>query len=93
MRGIAIIAVAAALAPAACKKTGNGEYTVQTPHVSVSTDTTTVRTPTVGVVQETSRVVTPELRVHHDSNSIGVTVKKDTHTVTYPKVKVKPPAR
>ena len=93
MRGIAIIAVAATLALAACKKNSNGSYTVETPHVSVSTDTSTVRTPSVSVVRETSKVVTPELSVHHDSNSVGLTVKKDTHTVTYPKVKVKPPAR
>jgi len=48
--------VAAVLALAACKKTGEGEYQVQTPTISVGTDTHTVRTPTVGTRTDTVNV-------------------------------------
>ena len=46
--------VAAALALAACKKTGEGEYQVQVPKVTL--DTATVHTPTVGTTTDTVNV-------------------------------------
>ena len=48
--------VVAALALGACKKTGDGEYQVQTPTVTVGTDTHTVHTPTVGTRTDTVNV-------------------------------------
>lgn len=74
------LAIAALTAVAACKKTGEGEYQVQTPDVDVKTDTTTVRTPTVDVRKDTATVTVPK-----------VDVRKDTATVTVPKVRVKKP--
>ncbi len=37
----------------ACTKTGQGEYQVKTPDVSVGTNTTTVTTPTLGTTKDT----------------------------------------
>ena len=47
--------------PAACKKTGDGEYQVNVP--KVVTEKETVRTPTVEVKKETSMVITPKIVV------------------------------
>ena len=81
MRKTALTLVLAALtAVAACKKTGENEFQVETPDVDVSKDTTTIRTPDVDVVKDTARVTVP-----------NVDVRKDTATVTVPKVKVKKP--
>jgi hypothetical protein len=46
----------AALVLAACKKTGEGEYQVKTPTVTIGTDTHTVHTPTVGTTTDTVNV-------------------------------------
>ena len=79
MRGVRIaVAVAALATVAACKKTGEGEYQVQTPDVNVSTDTHTVRTPSVEMGKDTTVIERP---------TVGTT--KDT--IITPKVKVKPP--
>ncbi len=79
MRGIRFAVALAALATlAACKKTGEGEYQVQTPDVNVSTDTTTVRTPSVEMGKDTTVIERP---------TVGTT--KDT--IITPKVKVTPP--
>ena len=51
-----LVAVSAALALGACKKTGEGEYQVQTPTVTFGTDTHTVRTPTMGTTTDTVNV-------------------------------------
>ncbi len=62
MRNIAIAAtLATTVALAACSKTGEGEYKVETPDVdvNVSSDTTTVRTPSVDVGTKTDTVTTP----------------------------------
>lgn len=72
--------IAALTAVAACQKTGENEFQVETPDVDVNRDTTTVRTPDVDVVRDTATVTVP-----------NVDVRKDTATVTVPKVKVKKP--
>lgn len=46
----------AVLVLGACKKTGEGEYQVQTPTVTIGSDTHTVRTPTVGTTTDTVNV-------------------------------------
>ena len=48
---------------AACKKTGEGQYQVETPRVDVSTDTHTVQTPSVEVKKETVTTVVPKVKV------------------------------
>jgi hypothetical protein len=48
---------------AACKKTGEGQYQVETPRVDVSTDTNTVQTPTAEVKKETVTTVVPKVKV------------------------------
>ena len=57
------LAIAALTAVAACKKTGENEFQVQTPDVDVKTDTTTVKTPDVDVVKDTTTVVVPKVQV------------------------------
>ena len=57
----AVAALTTLVALGACKKTGEGEYQVQTPEVS--TDTTTVRTPSVDVGTDTATVVVPNIDV------------------------------
>ena len=64
-------------AVAACKKTGENEFQVQTPDVDVKTDTTTIKTPDVDIVKDTATVTVPK-----------VDVRKDSAKVTVPKVKV-----
>ena len=80
MRKMALTLAIAALTVAACQKTGENEFEVQTPDVDVKTKTDTVRTPDVDIVKDTARVTVPK-----------VDVKKDTATVTVPKVRVKKP--
>jgi hypothetical protein len=57
------LAIAALTAVAACQKTGENEFQVQTPDVDVKTDTTTVKTPDVDVVKDTTTVVVPKVQV------------------------------
>ena len=57
------LAITALTAVAACQKTGENEFQVQTPDVDVKTDTTTVRTPDVDVVKDTATVTVPKVRV------------------------------
>lgn len=65
MRKLLVTAALAALAGvAACQKTGEGEYQVETPDVDVSRDTTTVRTPDVDVGTDTATVVVPDVDVN-----------------------------
>ena len=68
MRNIALAAtLAAAVTLAACSKTGEGEFKVQTPDVdvNVSSDTTTLKTPTVDVNTKTDTMIvkTPDVDV------------------------------
>lgn len=66
-KGIIVAAIALVGSVAACQKTGEGEYQVETPDVdvNVSSDTSTVRTPTVdaGVRQDTVIVNRPTVDV------------------------------
>jgi hypothetical protein len=64
---------------AACKKTGDNEYQVQTPDVNVSTDTHTVLTPDVDVGTNVDTLQTPV-----------VGTKKDTIVIDKPVVGTKP---
>lgn len=82
MRKMAFALSLAALASvAACRKTGENEFQVETPgEVNVTTDTHTVKTPDVDIVKDTARIVTPD-----------VDIKKDTSKVVVPKVRVKKP--
>ena len=68
MRNITLAAtLAAAVTLAACSKTGEGEFKVQTPDVdvNVSSDTTTLKTPTVDVNTKTDTMIvkTPDVDV------------------------------
>ena len=74
------LAIAALTAVAACKKTGENEFQVQTPDVDVKTDTTTIKTPDVDIVKDSTKITVPK-----------VDVRKDTATVAVPKVQVKKP--
>lgn len=74
------LAIAALTAVAACKKTGENEFQVQTPDVDVKTDTTTIKTPDVDIVKDSTKVTVPK-----------VDVRKDTATVAVPKVRVTKP--
>ena len=74
------LAIAALTAVAACKKTGENEFQVQTPNVDVKTDTTTIKTPDVDIVKDTATVTVPK-----------VDVRKDSAKVTVPKVRVTKP--
>lgn len=77
MRKASLIAAIAIISIAgACKKTGEGEYQVQTPDVNVSTDTATVRTPTVETGTRTDTVITKVPTV--DVNRPGE--RRDTST-------------
>lgn len=71
-----LLTLAATAALGACTKTGEGEYQVKTPDVSVDTKTTTVNTPTVGT--RTDSISTPV-----------VGTKKDTLVVDRPVVGTK----
>ena len=86
MRALTVIGLALLVATA-CKKTGEGEYQVQTPEVKVSTDTHTVRTPTVEVTRDTHVVERPTIDRKGDTISLGT--KRDT--IVTPKVKVTRP--
>ena len=72
------LAIAALTTVAACKKTGENEFEVQTPAVGVQTDT--VKTPDVDIVKDSATLTVPK-----------VSVRKDTATVAVPKVKVTKP--
>lgn len=74
------LAIAALTAVAACKKTGENEFQVQTPDVDVKTDTTTIKTPDIDIVKDSTKITVPK-----------VDVRKDTATVVVPKVQVKKP--
>ena len=71
----AVAAVMAVVSISACKKTGDGEYQVETPVVGTQTDT--LHTPTVQVGTETTTVAVPKVKM--DSAKIKtptITVKK-----------------
>ena len=57
------LAIVALTSVAACQKTGENEYQVQTPDVDVKTDTATIRTPDVDIRKDTATVVVPKVDV------------------------------
>lgn len=59
------LTLAATTALGACTKTGDGQYQVKTPDVSVDTKTTTVNTPTVGT--RTDSISTPVVGTTKDT--------------------------
>ena len=83
MRKIAItLTFAATAALGACTKTGDGQYQVKTPDVSVDTKTTTVNTPTLGT--KTDSISTPVVGTKPDTvivNRPVVGTKKTEVTV------------
>ncbi len=83
----ALIPMTAAVLIGGCKKTGEGEYQVETPEVRVSTDTQTVRTPTVEVTRDTHVIERPSLERRGDTISLGRT----RDTIITPEVRVKRP--
>jgi hypothetical protein len=76
MRKLVIAAALIALPVAACKKTGDNQYQVQTP--TIGTDTHTVTTPSVDVGSKIDTINTP---------TVGT--KKDTIIVDKPVVGTK----
>lgn len=58
-RTLMVAALAVVALSAACKKTGENEYQVQTPDVDVKTDSATIRTPDVDVGSKIDTVTTP----------------------------------
>jgi hypothetical protein len=77
MRKLVFAAALLALPLAACKKTGDNQYQVQTP--TIGTDTHTVTTPSVDVGSKIDTINTP---------TVGT--KKDTIIVDKPVVGTKP---
>ena len=80
MRKLKLFAALAMLSiAAACTKTGEGEYQVETPKVDVdvnaSRDTATLRTPTVetGTRPETTIVNVPTVDVQRPATGTGTT--------------------
>ena len=59
------LTLVATAALGACTKTGDGQYQVKTPAVSVGTDTHTVTTPTVGT--KTDTINTPVVGTQKDT--------------------------
>ena len=65
-KSAAALALMAALALAACERTGENEYEVETPEVDVGTDVDTVRTPDVDVETGQDTVTVPTVDVDVD---------------------------
>lgn len=87
-----ILAAASLVAIAACKKTGENEYQVQTPEVQVSTDTHTVSTPDVDVTSKVDTINTPTVGVQKDTIVVSKPVVGTKQTeVKTPDVQVKKP--
>lgn len=81
MRKLTIAALATvAILSTACKKTGEGEYQVQTPDIdaSVSTDTNTIKTPTVdaGMKKDTIVVDRPTVDVKPAGQATATPTRK-----------------
>ena len=84
--GVAILA----LPIAACKKTGDNQYQVQTP--TIGTDTHTVTTPSVDVGTKTDTINTPVVGTKKDTIIVDKPVVGTKKTeVSTPTVKVTKP--
>ena len=81
-----------ALPLGACKKTGDNQYQVETPHVNVSTDTHTVVTPTVETGTRTDTISTPVVGTKKDTIVVDKPVAGTKKTeVKVPTVTIKKP--
>lgn len=87
-----IVALAAIASLAACKKTGENEYQVQTPDVNVSSDTSTIRTPDVDVGTKVDTINTPVVGTQKETLVVNKPVVGTKKTeVKTPDVDVKKP--
>lgn len=90
MRKMLIGAVILSLPLAACKKTGDNQYQVQTP--TIGTDTHTVTTPSVDVGSKIDTISTPVVGTKKDTIIIDKPVVGTKKTeVKVPTVTVKKP--
>lgn len=90
MRKLVIAAALLALPLAACKKTGENQYQVQTP--TVGTDTHTVTTPSVDVGSKIDTINTPTVGTKKDTIIVDKPVVGTKKTeVKTPTVKVTRP--
>lgn len=90
MRKLVIAAALLALPLAACKKTGENQYQVQTP--TVGTDTHTVTTPSVDVGSKIDTINTPTVGTKKDTIIVDKPVVGTKKTeVKTPTVKVTKP--
>jgi hypothetical protein len=90
MRKMLLGAVILTLPIAACKKTGDNQYQVQTP--TIGTDTHTVRTPSVDVGTKSESISTPVVGTKKDTIVIDKPVVGSKKTeVKVPTVTVKKP--
>jgi hypothetical protein len=90
MRKLVIAAALLALPLAACKKTGENQYQVQTP--TVGTDTHTVTTPNVDVGSKIDTINTPTVGTKKDTIIVDKPVVGTKKTeVKTPTVKVTRP--
>ena len=85
-----LVAATLVLSVAACKKTGENEYQVQTP--TIGTDTHTVTTPDVNVGTKTDTISTPVVGTKKDTIIVDKPVVGTKKTeVKVPTVTVKKP--
>ena len=70
MRVLTIAGLAAMIAVAGCKKTGEGEYEVDKPVVGTETDT--VRTPDVDVGMKKDTITVPDVDVNKKKTEVNV---------------------
>ena len=70
MRVLTIAGLAAVIAVAGCKKTGEGEYEVEKPVVGTETDT--VRTPDVDVGMKKDTITVPDVDVKKKKTEVNV---------------------
>jgi hypothetical protein len=90
MRKLVIAAALIALPVAACKKTGDNQYQVQTP--TIGTDTHTVTTPSVDVGSKIDTINTPTVGTKKDTIIVDKPVVGTKKTeVKTPTVKVTKP--
>lgn len=90
MRKLVIAAALLALPLAACKKTGENQYQVQTP--TVGTDTHTVTTPSVDVGSKIDTINTPVVGTKKDTIIVDKPVVGTKKTeIKTPTVKVTKP--
>lgn len=70
MRVLTIAGLAAMIAVAGCKKTGEGEYEVEKPVVGTETDT--IRTPDVDVGMKKDTITVPDVDVKKKKTEVNV---------------------